>query len=143
MDQRSRTKTSEMKAARAREASADAVQALSLEAAELESKESDHEFESMKNIQQAQDRFHIYTRDSHRADKKKKEKSRKKLQVNMIMQIKSRGMCSLRKLKVCTWTCSHASHPCANSHLRSLTPWATLRRLHMLVFVVQLQSAKN
>ena len=74
----SRTKTCGMKTARAREASADAVQALALETAELVSKESDHEFETMENIQQAHDRFHINTRDSHRADKKKKEKRRKK-----------------------------------------------------------------
>ena len=64
--------------ARAREASADAVQALALEAAELESKESDQEFETMESIQKAHDRFQINTRDSHRADKKKKEKRQKK-----------------------------------------------------------------
>ena len=74
----SRTKTCRMQTARAREASADAVQALALEAAELESKESDHEFETMQNIQQAHDRFQINTRDSHRADKKKKVKRQKK-----------------------------------------------------------------
>lgn len=61
-----------------REASADAVQALTLEAAELESRESDQEFETVENIQQAHDRFKINTRDSHRADKKKKEKRQKK-----------------------------------------------------------------
>lgn len=72
------SKTCGMKTARAREASADAVQALTLDAAELESKESDHEFETMENIQQAHDRFQINTRDSHRADKKKKEKRQKK-----------------------------------------------------------------
>lgn len=74
----SRSKTCGMKTARAREASADAVQALTLDAAELESKESDHEFETVENIQQAHDRFQINTRDSHRADKKKKEKRQKK-----------------------------------------------------------------
>ena len=74
----SRTKTCGMKTSRAREASADAVQALILDAAELESRESDHEFETMENIQQAHDRFQINTRDSHRADKKKKEKRQKK-----------------------------------------------------------------
>ena len=74
----SRTKTCRMQTARAREAAADAVQALALEAAELESKESDHEFETMQNIQQAHDRFQINTRDSHRADKKKKVKRQKK-----------------------------------------------------------------
>ena len=67
-----------MQTARAREASADAVQALALEAAELESKESDHEFETMQNIQQAHDGFQINTRDSHLADKKKKVKRQKK-----------------------------------------------------------------
>ena len=66
---KSRTKTCGMKMAR--EASADAVQAVTLEGAELESKESDHKFESMENIQQAHDRFHINTRNRHRADKKK------------------------------------------------------------------------
>lgn len=74
----SRTKTCGMKMERAREALADAVQALSLEAAELESKESDQEFETMENIQQAHDRFQINTRDGHRADKKKKEKRQEK-----------------------------------------------------------------
>ena len=62
-----------MKTAKAREASADAVQALTLEAAELESRESDQELETVENIQQAHDRFKINTRDSYRADKKKKE----------------------------------------------------------------------
>ena len=73
----SRTKTCGMKTTRAREASADGVQALTLEAAELEYIESDHEFETMEDIQQAHDRFQINTRDSHRADKKKKEKRQK------------------------------------------------------------------
>lgn len=48
------------------------------EAVELESIESDHEFETMENIQQAHDRIQINTGDSHRADKKKKEKREKK-----------------------------------------------------------------
>ena len=39
---------------------------------------SDQEFETVENIQQAHDRFKINTRDSHRADKKKKEKRQKK-----------------------------------------------------------------
>ena len=74
----SHKKSCVMKMAKAREASPDAVQALTLEAAELESRESDQEFETVENIQQARDRFKINTRDSHRADKKKKEKRQKK-----------------------------------------------------------------
>lgn len=52
----SHTKTFGMQTARAREASADDVQALDQEAAELESEESDYDFETMDNIQQAHDR---------------------------------------------------------------------------------------
>ena len=62
----SRKKSCVLNTAKAREASADAVQALTLEAAELESRESDQEFETVENIQQAHDRFKINTRDSHR-----------------------------------------------------------------------------
>ena len=52
----SQTKTCGMQTARARGASADDVQAVAQEAAELESEESDHDFETMDNIQQAHDR---------------------------------------------------------------------------------------
>ena len=52
----SHTKTCGMQTARAREASADDVQAVAQEATELESDESDHDFETMDNIQQAHDR---------------------------------------------------------------------------------------
>ena len=40
--------------------------------------EAGFEIETVGNIQQAHDRFKINTRDSHRADKKKKEKRQKK-----------------------------------------------------------------
>ena len=52
----SHTKTCGMQTARAREASADDVQVVAQEATELESDESDHDFETMDNIQQAHDR---------------------------------------------------------------------------------------
>ena len=81
----SRKKSCVMKTAKAREASAHAVQAVTLEPAELESRESDQEFETVENIQQAHDRFKINTRDSHRADKKKKEKRQKKQRANVTM----------------------------------------------------------
>ena len=74
----SRKKSCVMKTTKAREASADAAQALTLEAAELEYRESDQEFETVENIQQAHDRFKINTRDSHQADKNNKEKRQKK-----------------------------------------------------------------
>ena len=131
----SRNKDAEMKLARTREASADAVQAVAREADELDCMESDHEFDPNDNIQQVHDRFQINTRDSHRADKKKKE--RKTPEENI-------------KQTWCTHGPSHMRVICAPIHVQGPRHDGLHKRgdsqkiiLDMLFFLVQLRLSSS